>query len=159
MKIAVYPGTFDPITNGHLDIIERALCIFDKIIVTVAVNEQKKPLFTTEDRIRMIQQSTQHLHPIEIASFDGLIAPWVHSQGASEIISGMRAISDFEFEFQMALMNRKIEPTIDTVFLMPNAKYTFLNSSIIREMARLHGDVQPFVPPVVEEALKKKYLV
>ncbi len=158
MKVAIYPGTFDPITNGHLDIIERATQLFDKVIVTVAVNSSKTPLFTGEERVEMIQAiiKQKRFANVSVEQFNGLLVSFATKRNASAIIRGLRAISDFEYEFQMALMNRKQSDKIDTVFLMPAEKYTYLNSSIVREIARLDGKFKDFVHPVVYRALKKK---
>ena len=156
MKIALYPGTFDPITNGHIDIIQRASELFDKIIVTVAVNPAKHPLFSVEERIALIRESL-HQPKIEVTSFNGLVVDYAKKTTSLAIIRGLRAVSDFEYEFQMALMNHKLAENITTVFLMPNEKYTYLNSSIIRSLAQFHADVSEFVPACVQEALKKKF--
>lgn len=158
MKIAIYPGTFDPITNGHMDIIERATILFDKIIVAVAVNSSKSPLFTIKDRIKMISESVKenNLKNIEVKTVDGLLVKFAEDNSAIAIIRGLRAISDFEYEFQMALMNRKLSSQINTVFLMPNEKYTYLNSSIVREISLLKGNVNGLVPKCVEKYLSKK---
>jgi pantetheine-phosphate adenylyltransferase len=158
MKIAIYPGTFDPITNGHLDIIERAAHLFDKVIVTVAVNSSKTPMFTGEERVEMIQAiiKQKRFTNVSVERFNGLLVSFATKKNATAIIRGLRAISDFEYEFQMALMNRKQSNKIDTVFLMPAEKYTYLNSSIVREIARLDGKFKDFVHPVVYRALKKK---
>ena len=156
MKIALYPGTFDPITNGHIDILQRAGELFDKIIVTVAVNPAKNPLFTVEERIALMKESLPHAK-FEVTSFDGLVVDYAKKTDSIAIIRGLRAISDFEYEFQMALMNHKLAEDITTVFLMPNEKYTYLNSSIIRSLAQFHADVSEFVPQCVAEALKKKF--
>ncbi len=158
MKIALYPGTFDPITNGHLDIIERASQLFDTVIVTVAVNSSKAPMFTREERMEFIRSAIQEkkLKNVSVDVFSGLLVNFARKKKASVLIRGLRAISDFEYEFQMALMNRKLAPTITTVFLMPHEKYTYLNSSIIREVARLGGDVKDLVPKIVQQALQKK---
>ncbi len=156
-KIATYPGTFDPITNGHIDIIQRASEIFDEVIVTVAINPGKTPLFTTEERLELIKESLKDHQNIRVDSFDGLVVDHAHNVGAASIIRGLRAVSDFEYEFQMALMNRKLAKDITTIFLMPNEKYTYLNSSIIRNLAQFGSDVSDFVPKVVQEALKNKF--
>ena len=156
-KIAVYPGTFDPITNGHLDIIKRASPLFDKVIATLALNIDKNPLFTVEERLEMIRRSVHDIDNVEIAQFSGLIVDFASERGASVIIRGLRAVSDFEFEFQMALMNRKQRPEIDTVYLMPDARYTYLSSSIVKEVAQHGGNIERFVPPFVLEMLKKKF--
>ncbi len=157
-KIAIYPGTFDPITNGHLDIIERATQLFDKVIVTVAVNSLKTPMFTGEERVDLIQAiiKQKRFSNVSVERFNGLLVSFATEKNATAIIRGLRAISDFEYEFQMALMNRKQSNKIDTVFLMPAEKYTYLNSSIVREIARLDGKFKDFVHPVVFRALKKK---
>ncbi len=157
IKRAVYPGTFDPITNGHLDVIERAAQIFDEIIVLIAKNPAKSPLFAEQERLQMVQEATAHLPNVTVDSFDGLLVDYVQRQNACAIIRGLRAVSDFEYEFQMALMNRKLAPSVTTVFLMPNEKYTYLNSTIVREVARYGGDVQEFVPPVVWRLLQAKF--
>ncbi|MBP9212032.1 MAG: pantetheine-phosphate adenylyltransferase [Bacteroidetes bacterium] len=158
MRIAIYPGTFDPITNGHLDIIERASQLFDRVIVTVAVNSSKTPMFTAEERVALIRAilKQKRLTNVTVEEFSGLLVSFAKKKKAAAIIRGLRAISDFEYEFQMALMNRKQASDIATVFLMPHEKYTYLNSSIIREIARLHGNFKDFVHPVVFRALKKK---
>ena len=154
---AVYPGTFDPITNGHLDIIERASSLFGKVIVTVAVNSNKTPLFTKEERKDMIAHVTSGFGNVEVDSFDGLLMDYAQKKKASVIIRGLRAISDFEYEFQMSLTNRKLAPAINTIFLMPNEKYTYLNSSLIRELAKFNADITDFVPAYVLNKLKEKF--
>jgi pantetheine-phosphate adenylyltransferase len=158
MRIAIYPGTFDPITNGHLDIIERASQLFDKVIVTVAVNSSKTPMFTTEERVALVRAAVRgaRLKNVTAEAFSGLLVKFARKQRAVVLIRGLRAVSDFEYEFQMALMNRKLAPGITTVFLMPHEKYTYLNSSIVREIARLNGNFKDFVPPSVYTSMKKK---
>ena len=158
MKIAIYPGTFDPITKGHLDIIERAVNLFDKVIVSVAINSEKgKTLFTIEERIKLIRLSINQFHSVMVDSFDGLMVDHAIRHSACASIRGLRALSDFEFEFKMALMNRSLNEDVSTVFLMPHAKYTHISSSMIREVASLDGDVSEYVPVQVNKALKKKY--
>jgi len=157
MKRAIYPGTFDPFTNGHLDIVERAASLFDEVVITVAKNSSKKPLFSIDDRVEMIKESVSSHPNIRVDSFEGLLVDYVKKQNATIIIRGVRMISDFEFEFQMALMNRKLAEHITTVFLMPDERYTYLSSSIIREIAQLGGDCTPFVPSKIEKRLKEKY--
>ena len=157
MRKVLYPGTFDPVTFGHIDIIKRARELFDSVIVTVAINPGKTPLFSVEERVLMLKESLKEFDNVFIDSFDGLVVEHAHNTGAVAIIRGLRAISDFEFEFQMALMNRKLASDINTVFLMPNEKYTYLNSSIIRNLAGLYSDVADFVPPCVVKELKKKF--
>lgn len=157
MKIAIYPGSFDPITNGHLDIVERAINLFDKVVITIARNSTKSPLFTEEERLKLIKESVKSYKQVEVDSFEGLLVDYCQRKKASAVVRGLRAISDFEYELQMALMNRKLNPNVQTVFLMPNEKYTYLNSSIVREIARLGGDVSDFVPPVVKKALERKF--
>jgi len=156
MRTAIYPGTFDPITNGHLDILERALKLFDKVIITVARNSAKNPLFTEEERLAMMRESVRHLKGVEIDSFDGLLVDYARKKKATAVVRGLRAISDFEYELQMALMNRKLDEDFVTVFLMPNEKYTYLNSSIVREIAKHKGNIKEFVPPHVLRSLKEK---
>ncbi len=158
MKIALYPGTFDPITNGHIDILERGLELFDKVIVTVAKNSSKAPLFDEEERVAMVKEviKRNRYKNASAESFDGLLVDFAKKKKAVALIRGLRAISDFEYEFQMALMNRKQAGNIFTVFLMPHEKYTYLNSSIVRELARLDGDFKAFVPPNVYKRLKEK---
>ena len=157
MAKAIYPGTFDPVTYGHIDIIKRAREIFDSIVVTVAINTGKTPLFTTEERVKMLTDSLSEFQNVTVDSFDGLVVDHAKSVGATSIIRGLRAVSDFEYEFQMALMNRKLSGKISTVFLMPHEKYTYLNSSIVRNLAGFHSDVSDFVPPNVKSALDKKF--
>lgn len=156
MRRVIYPGTFDPITNGHLDIIERAMTLFDVVTIGVTTNPAKNPLFTVEERMAMIRQVTANFANVEVDSFSGLLVDYAKRLGACAIIRGLRAISDFEYEFQMALVNRKISDGIVTVFLMPNEKYTYLNSTIVKELATFSGDISRFVPPLVEAQVKQK---
>jgi pantetheine-phosphate adenylyltransferase len=157
MRTVVYPGTFDPITNGHLDVIVRALNLFDRVLVTVADNPDKHPLFSVNERLEMIRDAVKDLGDVEVEPFSGLIVDYAKLNNACAIIRGLRAISDFEAEFQMALMNRHMNQDIATVFLMPHDRYTHLNSSIIREIASLGGDVSSYVPAKVMNRLKEKY--
>lgn len=152
----IYPGTFDPITNGHLDIIERALRIFDHVIVAVAVNLQKGPLFSGQERKELIREATHHFKKVRVDSFEGLLVDYVRSQDTNLVLRGLRAISDFEFEFQMALMNRSIDEHIETVFMMPNQAYTYLSSGIVKDIAIHGGSVSGFVPAIVEKRLMEK---
>lgn len=156
-RIVIYPGTFDPITLGHLDVIQRAASLFDKVIVSVLVNASKAPLFTKEERMEMIRETVKDYKQVEVDEFDGLLVEYAKKKNAVAIIRGLRAISDFEYEFQMALMNRKISDGITTVFLMPHEKYTYLNSTIVRELARLHADVSEFIPESVVKRLEQKF--
>ena len=158
MRIAIYPGTFDPITYGHIEVIERAAIIFDKVIVTVASNTIKQPLFSVEERVKMISNVTRRQKRVEVESFEGLLVDYAKKRNAIALVRGLRAVSDFEYEFQMALTNRKLDDEITTVFLMPHEKYVYLNSSIVREVALLGGDVSEFVPPIVRKKLLKKIL-
>jgi len=157
MRKVLYPGTFDPVTYGHIDIIKRAIELFDSVVVTVAINPGKDPLFSTEERVSMLKESLKEFKNVSVDSFDGLVVEHAKNVGASGILRGLRAMSDFEYEFQMALMNRKLANDIATVFLMPHEKFTYLNSTIIRNLASLKSDVSDFVPPVVQNALKKKF--
>jgi pantetheine-phosphate adenylyltransferase len=156
MRTAIYPGSFDPLTNGHLDVIERAVKLFDHVVVAVAFNESKQPLFTMDERLELVRGSVKHLPNVEVDSFDSLLVNYVEQRSAQAIIRGLRAISDFEFEFQLALMNRKLNERIETIFMMPKDTYTFLSSRIIKEIARLGGDVSAFVPENVQTALADK---
>lgn len=156
-KIAIYPGTFDPVTNGHIDIVERARELFDEVIVTVAINLAKQPLFSNDERISLLKESFNKYENVGVASFSGLVVDFARSVGAKAIIRGLRAVSDFEYEFQMALMNHRLAGDITTVFLMPNEKYTYLNSSIIRNLVQFSADVSDFVPDCVSKALKEKF--
>jgi pantetheine-phosphate adenylyltransferase len=156
-KIALYPGTFDPITYGHLDIIKRGLEIFDHVIVGVAHNTRKSPLFTVEERVDILRKVTNEFEHLEVAQLEGLMIDYARQRGADVIIRGLRAVSDFEYELQMALTNRKLASDIETVFLMPSAQYSFLNSSLVKEISRLGGRVACFVPPPVEARLTEKY--
>jgi len=156
-KLAIYPGTFDPITFGHLDVIQRASELFDVVIVAVLENATKTPLFTKEERVEMIKEAVKSIPNVEVDVFEGLLVDYAKRKGAIAIIRGLRAVSDFEYEFQMALMNRKISNGITTVFLMPHEKYTYLNSSIVRELARLNASVSDFVPQFVAEKFKEKF--
>ncbi|NUM81149.1 pantetheine-phosphate adenylyltransferase [bacterium] len=156
MKTAIYPGTFDPITYGHLDIIGRASALFDKVIVTVAINPKKKPMFSIDERIDLIRSVVQPHPNVECESFDGLLVNFAQEKNATALIRGLRAISDFEYEFQMALVNRKLSEKLVTVFLMPGEKFTYLNSTIVKEVAMFGGDISAFVPPLVEAQVKEK---
>ena len=157
MKRAIYPGSFDPVTNGHLDVIERARKLFDEVIVAVAHNDEKQALFSLEDRLELLNSSVGKTANVRIAQFDGLLVEFAAAQSASAVVRGLRAVSDFEFEFQMALMNRKLNSAVETIFLMPKEEYTYLSSRIIKEIARLGGDVSSFVPPMVAKALASKF--
>jgi pantetheine-phosphate adenylyltransferase len=156
-KIAVYPGSFDPITYGHLDIIRRGLSIFDEIIVTVARNSQKNSLFTTEERVALIQDVLKEESRVSVDTFSGLLIDYVASRGAHVIIRGLRAISDFEYEFQIAQMNSSIGREIETLFMMTSVQYGYLSSSIVKEVCSLGGNIDTFVPPEVKLALRQKY--
>jgi pantetheine-phosphate adenylyltransferase len=157
MRTAIYPGSFDPVTNGHLDVIHRATKLFDKVIVAVAANDSKQPLFSREQRLRMVAKAVRHLPQVESDSFEGLLIAYVERRGAQAIIRGLRAVSDFEFEFQLALMNRKLNERIETIFMMPKDTFTFLSSRIVKEIAKLGGDVSSFVPAHVRTALARKF--
>ena len=156
MKTVIYPGTFDPVTNGHIDVIKRAIDLFDKVVVTVAKNPVKFSMFTVDERLIMLKESLKEFPTVSVDSFNGLIVAHAKAVGAIGIIRGLRAISDFEFEFQMALMNRKLSDDLRTIFLMPHEKYTYLNSTIIRNLAQFKGDVSDFVPPIVVKMLEEK---
>ncbi len=157
MRIAVYPGSFDPITNGHVDLIERALCIFDKLIVAVAEQRSKSPLFTMEERVEMVRETTEKYDGVIVDQICGLTVDYVKAQGASVIVRGLRAISDFEFELQMALMNRKLSSEIETVFLMPSIQYSYIRSSLVKEVASLGGCLEGLVPDLVIQRLREKF--
>lgn len=156
MRTAIYPGSFDPLTNGHLDVIQRAAKLFDRVIVAVALNESKHPLFALAERKRMVEQAVRRLPNVSADSFEGLLMDYAQRQSAQAVIRGLRAVSDFEFEFQLALMNRKLNERIETIFMMPKDTYTFLSSRIVKEIASLGGDVSAFVPAHVRTALLEK---
>jgi pantetheine-phosphate adenylyltransferase len=156
MRTAIYPGSFDPLTNGHLDVIERAVKLFDHVIVAVAKNESKQPLFSLDERLDLVRRSIKNIPTAEADTFDSLLVDYVNKRNAQAIVRGLRAISDFEFEFQLALMNRKLNEKVETIFMMPKDTYTFLSSRIIKEIARLGGDISTFVPPHVRAALMEK---
>ncbi len=153
---AIYPGSFDPITNGHVDIIDRGLKVFEQVIVAVLENPKKRPLFTTKERVRMIQDIFASKKEVEVRAFDGLLVDFARAQGTRVVIRGLRAISDFEYEFQMALMNRSLAPDIETFFMMPSVNYSFLSSNLVREVAGLGGSVEGLVPPSVARKLRNK---
>lgn len=155
--VSIYPGTFDPVTNGHLDVIERASGLFEKVIVTIAVNQNKKPMFSESERKDMLINVTSHLKNVEVDFFEGLLVKYAEEKKAGVIIRGLRAISDFEYEFQMSLTNRKLNPEINTVFLMPNEKYSYLNSSLVRELASFNANVKEFLPEYVLKKLEEKF--
>jgi pantetheine-phosphate adenylyltransferase len=153
---ALYPGSFDPITNGHVDIIERGLRVFDRIVVAVLENPKKAPLFTTKERVRMIQDIFASKKEVEVRAFGGLLVDFARARGTGVVMRGLRAISDFEYEFQMALMNRNLAPDIETFFMMPNVNYSFLSSNLVREVAALGGSVEGLVPGPVARKLRDK---
>src|SRR5919197_4876171 len=157
MRRAIYPGSFDPVTNGHLDLIERARKLFDEVVVAVAHNDEKQPLFSLEDRLDLLRETAGKIDSVRIAEFEGLLVEFARKEQAGAVIRGLRAISDFEFEFQMALMNRKLDATVETIFLMPKEEYTYLSSRIVKEIARLGGNVSGFVPGCVAKALRRKF--
>ena len=156
MRTVIYPGSFDPFTNGHLDVVERAAKLFDRVIVAVAQNTDKQTLFTQTERKRQIVTVLNDLPNVEVTEFKGLLVEFAKAQKAQAIIRGLRAVSDFEFEFQLALMNRKLDQEIETIFMMPREAYTFLSSKLVKEIAQLGGDVNAFVPANVEQALQGK---
>ena len=156
MRTVIYPGSFDPLTNGHLDVVQRAARLFDRVIVAVAQNDTKQPLFTLAERLALVRAAIKHLPHVEADSFDGLLIEYAARQKAQAVVRGLRAVSDFEFEFQLALMNRKLNENVEAIFMMPKDTYTFLSSRIVKEIARLGGDVSSFVPPHVQTALIKK---
>jgi pantetheine-phosphate adenylyltransferase len=153
---AVYPGSFDPVTNGHLDLIERGAIIFDRVVVAVTHNLEKDPLFGIQERIEMLEAVTNEWKNVAVEMFDGLLVDYARAKGARVIMRGIRAVSDYEYELQMAMMNRKIEPQIETVFMLPGEPYSYLSSRLVKELARLGGPVKGLVPPLVEERLRAK---
>ncbi|MDH4229332.1 MAG: pantetheine-phosphate adenylyltransferase [Nitrospirota bacterium] len=153
---AIYPGSFDPVTNGHLDIVRRCRPLFDRVTVAVAVNPSKHPMFSVSERLQMLSETFAEFDHVEVASFSGLLVNFARDRQAQAIVRGLRAVSDFEYELQMALMNRRLAGTIETIFLMPSEEYTYLSSSIIKGVALAGGDVSSLVPPGVETLLKKK---
>ena len=157
MKTIVYPGTFDPITNGHIDLIERASKLFDRIIVSIASSKKKSPLFTIEERISLATECLSHLPNVEIKGFDYLLVNFVKDCDADAVMRGLRAVSDFEYEFQLANMNRALSPDVESIFLTPAEKFSYISSSLVREISSLQGDVTKFVPPNVADALVKKF--
>ncbi|MCI4624664.1 MAG: pantetheine-phosphate adenylyltransferase [Candidatus Magnetoovum sp. WYHC-5] len=157
MRVAIYPGTFDPFTNGHLDIVMRSLRLFDSLIVAVANNPKKRPLFSVLERIELIKASLPKTGGVTVDSFDGLAVDYVRAKGGGVIIRGLRAVSDFEYELQMALINRRLNPEIDTIFKMPSEEYSFLTSTAVKEIASLGGCVEGLVPPAVVSALRSKF--
>ncbi len=156
MSSAIYPGSFDPVTNGHLDIIERTAAIFDKVTVAILVNSSKTPTFTVDERIDMLKKATAHIPNVEIEFFDGLLVDFVRSKGAKVIIKGLRAVSDFEYEFQMAMLNKSVAPDIETLFMMTGNKYSYLSSSIVKELGRLGATVDEFVPQAIMDNVTEK---
>jgi pantetheine-phosphate adenylyltransferase len=153
MRTAIYPGSFDPLTNGHVDVVERAARLFDAVVVAVARNSAKTPLFTVEERVTQLTEALRHCPNVRVTSFEGLLVGFAEETGATALIRGLRAVSDFEYEFQMALMNRRLAPEIETVFLMTDADKSFVSSSMVKEVARLGGDIRGLVPDAVEQAL------
>ena len=156
--IAIYPGSFDPLTNGHLDLIERGSKIFDRLIVAILQNAEKEPLFTLAERLEMLREMTRHMPNVEIDTFQGLLVDYAHRRGASALLRGIRAISDYEYELQMALMNRKLSPALETVFMMPAEAYTYVSSRLVKQIIQLGGSVSGLIPPSVEERVRRKVL-
>jgi pantetheine-phosphate adenylyltransferase len=155
-SIAIYPGSFDPVTNGHLDLIERGEKMFDKLIVAVLKNVDKEPLFSLDERIDMLREVTKQWDSVEIDVFQGLLVEYARKRGAAVILRGIRAVSDYEYELQMALMNRKLEPRLETVFMLPGETYSYLSAKLVREIAHLGGPLTGLVPPIVEQRLRAK---
>lgn len=156
-RIAVYPGTFDPVTNGHLDLADRGRQHFDRLVMAILRNEDKEPLFTVQERIDLLRDAVAAWPNVSVESFDGLLVEYARQIGASVILRGIRAITDFEYEMQMAMMNRKLQPEIEAVFLLPNETYSYVSSRLVREVARLGGSVDALVPPIVAEALRRRF--
>lgn len=156
--VAVYPGTFDPVTNGHLDLVERGRRHFDRLIISILRNEEKEPVFSVAERIALLEDAVSDWDNVEVASFDGLLVDYAKRVGASVIVRGIRALSDFEYELQMAMMNRRLAPEVETLFLMPSEEYSFVSSRLVREVARLGGDVGEIVPPSVAKALARRMM-
>jgi pantetheine-phosphate adenylyltransferase len=155
-SIAIYPGSFDPVTNGHLDLIQRGEKMFDLLIVAVLRNAEKDPLFSVPERVEMLREVTRQWSSVEVDVFDGLLVDYARKRGAGVILRGIRAVSDYEYELQMALMNRKLEPRLETVFMLPGEPYSYLSSKLVREIARLGGPLQDLVPPIVEQKMREK---
>jgi pantetheine-phosphate adenylyltransferase len=153
----IYPGTFDPITNGHVDLVERAARLFDRVVVAIAYSEKKTPLFTLEQRVRLSQASLTHLDNVEVLGFNNLLIEFAKSQGAGCVLRGLRAVADFEYEFQLANMNRAMYPAFESIFLTPSEHLSYISSSLVREIAALNGDVSPFVPEPVNQAIRERY--
>lgn len=158
MRRAIYPGSFDPVTNGHLDVIERARKLFDEVVVAIADNDEKQPLFSLKERLDLLRETAGRIQNVRVAQFAGLLVEFARAEEAGAVIRGLRAVSDFEFEFQMALMNRKLDAAVETIFLMPKEEYTYLSSRIVKEIARLGGNVSSFVPACVAKALRGKFI-
>ena len=154
--LVIYPGSFDPVTNGHLDLIERGAKLFDRLVVAVLQNLEKDPLFSVPERVEMLREVTRPWANVEVDVFDGLLVEYARRRKAQALLRGIRALSDYEYELQMAMMNRKMEPDIETVFMMPSVKYSYLSSRLVREVARLHGPLKDLVPPMVEERIRAK---
>lgn len=159
MRLAIYPGTFDPITNGHLDLVERGLRIFDEIVIAVAPSLKKQPLFSLEERLKLIREVVKDCRNVKVEAFNGLLVNYVKGKGGIAIIRGLRAVSDFEYELQMALMNRRLDTNIETVFMMPSEEFSFLTSTVVKEVVSLGGSVKGLVPEVVERAMREKFKV
>jgi pantetheine-phosphate adenylyltransferase len=155
-SVAIYPGSFDPVTNGHLDLIERGQKMFDRLIVAVLKNTEKEPMFSVPERVEMLREVTRHWESVEIDVFEGLLVNYARKRGAAVILRGIRAVSDYEYELQMALMNRKLEPRLETVFMMPGETYSYLSAKVVREIAHFGGPLAGLVPPTVEQRLRAK---
>lgn len=159
MRIAVYPGSFDPVTNGHLDIIERSSRVFDKVVVGVLNNSGKSPLFSAEERVEMLKDVTGHMKNVEIDSFSGLLVDFVKMKNASVIVKGLRTVGDFEYEFQMALLNKALNPEYETMFMMTDSKYSYISSSMVKELAGFHGNLTGLVPAQIISKINQKYKI